>query len=1167
MNKKILTFIIMMISLILVSCNDKDTRIFTVTFEPNNGDAIFTEEVEKNYKVTEPMNIVKSNFILERWYRDIEFTKPWDFNIDFVESDITLYAKWKPLVPTFYEISFESNGGSKLLPIMTTPNTNLIDFTNSTPLRDSYNFIGWFKDQATTIPVTESDKVTSNITLYAKWELIINYYKVTFESNGGTLVEDLNVAESTLIDEPQVTRVGNYQFDGWYKESTFNTKWHFTTDQVTENIKLYAKWLNVYSVTFNTQGGTLVENQLIADGGLVNIPSAPNRPGYVFKGWSTLADSLSVYDFELPVKKNTILYAIWEVGSPIEIKTEAEFINLINNPDGGNYILTKDLDFDGQKIDVLSTTRTFSGILDGNGFKIKNIDASSSSNKQGVLFKHLTGTIKNLTIENSKFQGGGEASGFIAAHIHGGAVVDNIEFINVSVTNTGNYTALIAGDDANNFNPSVPITISNIIVRNYGDSIVSGNEHTAGLIGYLRVSNVVVNVSNIYFEGNIKSTGATAAFIVGRFGTANISLNVNNAVMRGNLTATKQVASLVGQSISGVNITANKVYFSNTKFTTNETTNNSFVGNSQGTITLTNAFYASETSVFFRDYEGGSNISPNQGSPKLSAEITQNWFNELTFNELFKYENNDIILNRTITVEPYGLIFDLTNMKPLYIVGDLFDIENLIIKLLYTNGQVEEIEHSNPNLIIDQQVLDMNHSGNYEVTVSYLGFERILDVHVVEIESIYTYETDFVSLYTPNQNLDLTNIHVFAKLSNDESIRISQSNLEILTDYDKTTPGNYEVSFKYLEFETLKLNITLLNGVLIPTGDKVIIEVDQSMIKSSFNASNPQFKTVKEALLALKKSNLGQVEKIIYIKNGSYYEKLTIDMPNVRIIGESQTQTILYYDQAAGFEKPEGGIWGTQGSASVAVKSNATNFMMANLTVKNTYDYYNNLITASQGVALVSEADQAIYYKVSFYGVQDTLYAKSGRQWYLDTYIEGAVDYIFGNGGPVFIENSTIHTLHRSNADAVITAYKGFNGNSSADGLLSYGVLFYNNTLTAEDKTPSRKVFFGRPWAQEANVAFIENKIMFDNLDPNHWTSMSGNIPELASFFEFENKNSSDEILAYAPSQIAQVLTLAEKNNWINKDVFFNINNGDLSFVGTFNYDENIQHLISLLTN
>ena len=78
--------------------------------------------------------------------------------------------------------------------------------------------------------------------------------------------------------------------------------------------------------------------------------------------------------------------------------------------------------------------------------------------------------------------------------------------------------------------------------------------------------------------------------------------------------------------------------------------------------------------------------------------------------------------------------------------------------------------------------------------------------------------------------------------------------------------------------------------------------------------------------------------------------------------------------------------------------------MMANLTVKNTYDYYGNPITDSQGVSLVNEADQTIYYKVSFYGVQDTLYAKSGRQWYYDTYIEGAVDYIFGNAGPVFIE-------------------------------------------------------------------------------------------------------------------------------------------------------------------
>src|SRR5690606_14746741 len=122
----------------------------------------------------------------------------------------------------------------------------------------------------------------------------------------------------------------------------------------------------------------------------------------------------------------------------------------------------------------------------------------------------------------------------------------------------------------------------------------------------------------------------------------------------------------------------------------------------------------------------------------------------------------------------------------------------------------------------------------------------------------------------------------------------------------------------------------------------------------------------------------------------------------------------------------------------------------ANLTVSNSFDYHGSSINDKQAVALVNEADKAVFYKVNFYGFQDTLYAKQGRQWYLDTVIEGAVDYIFGNGGPVFIEQSVIHTLYRLNADGVITAFKGFNGSSVIDSKLDYGVVFYQNELTTQ---------------------------------------------------------------------------------------------------------------------
>ncbi|MDQ0063000.1 pectin methylesterase-like acyl-CoA thioesterase [Paenibacillus harenae] len=67
-------------------------------------------------------------------------------------------------------------------------------------------------------------------------------------------------------------------------------------------------------------------------------------------------------------------------------------------------------------------------------------------------------------------------------------------------------------------------------------------------------------------------------------------------------------------------------------------------------------------------------------------------------------------------------------------------------------------------------------------------------------------------------------------------------------------------------------------------------------------------------------------------------------------------------------------------------------------------------MNAGQAVALYANADRLIARDVSLLGHQDTLYANNGRHYYVDSYIEGTVDFIFGNATAVF-ENSEIHSL------------------------------------------------------------------------------------------------------------------------------------------------------------
>lgn len=71
------------------------------------------------------------------------------------------------------------------------------------------------------------------------------YHTVTFRANGDnvyTLPAPQTVKHGGTATEPIAPERKGYTFDGWYKEPTCTTKWIFTTNAVTDNLELYAKW-------------------------------------------------------------------------------------------------------------------------------------------------------------------------------------------------------------------------------------------------------------------------------------------------------------------------------------------------------------------------------------------------------------------------------------------------------------------------------------------------------------------------------------------------------------------------------------------------------------------------------------------------------------------------------------------------------------------------------------------------------------------------------------------------------------------------------------------------------------------------------------------------------------------------------------------------------------
>ena len=120
------------------------------------------------------------------------------------------------------------------------------------PTKEGYIFDGWYWDdgiwaQPFTAESLLEQKLESDMAVYAKWleeDITKRTFKVTFDSMSGSAVEPVTALYGTLVQKPSdPTRTG-YVFVGWYKQADLSEEWDFSSDTLTENITLYAKWVS-----------------------------------------------------------------------------------------------------------------------------------------------------------------------------------------------------------------------------------------------------------------------------------------------------------------------------------------------------------------------------------------------------------------------------------------------------------------------------------------------------------------------------------------------------------------------------------------------------------------------------------------------------------------------------------------------------------------------------------------------------------------------------------------------------------------------------------------------------------------------------------------------------------------------------------------------------------
>ena len=209
------------------------------------------------------------------------------------------------------------------------------DYGEPLPTRTGYTFSGWTDENGTLYPVGTPLPATPDLrTFTAQYE--VTRYTVSFETFGlADAPEQQSVAEGSTFTAPADPTAAGYTFEGWYKEAACTNVWNFSTDTVTADTTLYAKWTEItHTVTYNKNNDYATESQ--------EYPMAPQEigevtptalrentfalAGYTLKGWNTVAEPSEVNpgvsyadEAKITLNADVTLYAQWVPAEKVEL--------------------------------------------------------------------------------------------------------------------------------------------------------------------------------------------------------------------------------------------------------------------------------------------------------------------------------------------------------------------------------------------------------------------------------------------------------------------------------------------------------------------------------------------------------------------------------------------------------------------------------------------------------------------------------------------------------------------------------------------------------------------------------------------------------------------------------------------------------------------------------
>ena len=291
--------------LIFLSCENpfftKETGLYKVDFSTNGGTSI---ESVRTDEIKEIPHTEKEKCDFAGWYTTSDFKGDSVLFPFSVKEDTTLYARWNQK----YTVTFESNGGTAVQSVVESILQNV-----QTPFKTDCTFCGWYESSDFTGEAVKFPfELEKDTVLYAKWN---KNYTLSFNSNGGTEVSSIKTG---VLQEIPFTEKENYEFAGWYANSSLSGEKISVPYTVTQDITLYAKWLPTYLVTLETNGGSEISSFRART---VESVQEPEKSGFTFIGWYLDSGLNTKAVFPLVISKDTTLYAAYKQNFTITFET------------------------------------------------------------------------------------------------------------------------------------------------------------------------------------------------------------------------------------------------------------------------------------------------------------------------------------------------------------------------------------------------------------------------------------------------------------------------------------------------------------------------------------------------------------------------------------------------------------------------------------------------------------------------------------------------------------------------------------------------------------------------------------------------------------------------------------------------------------------------------